>query len=527
MLKQPARLWITALILGWFFDYLFFAHSMGVAFAIYAVLTLTGGLFVLWLEGLRPSKNSLLLMPIILFFAIFTFLRREPLSYLLAHAFSLLLMAVLAVTYQGGQWLRYSLADYVARAFELTGSLLALPFKSLAGLRLQSGGPEGQPKSSSQFWPVLRGLLLAVPVVLFFAALLSSADLVFAKRLSDLAALFRLERLPEYIFRLAFILGMAYALAGVYLHAAGRSLDEKLIGLEKPVVPPFLGFTEAGIILGSVVLLFAAFVLIQFQYFFGGQANINLDGFTYAEYARKGFGELVITAFFALLLFLGLTSITRRETPFRQRVFAGLGLALLAMLAVMLVSAYRRLVLYEDAYGFTRLRTYTHVFMIWVAVLLAVVVLLDLLQRQRAFALAALLASLGFAVSLNLLNVDGFIFSRNLTRFEAGESLDIAYLASLSPDAIPGMVSAYEKSAPAAPAHDRLGALLACIQNQTILNRDAQSWQSYNNSDYQARQALQRVAQDLKTYQLDRTSYPFTVTTPLKAKYDCTGIQAD
>jgi hypothetical protein len=44
-------------------------------------------------------------------------------------------------------------------------------------------------------------------------------------------------------------------------------------------------------VLSSVVVLFSAFVIIQFQYFFGGAANISIEGYTYAEYARRGFGE--------------------------------------------------------------------------------------------------------------------------------------------------------------------------------------------------------------------------------------------
>ena len=93
-----------------------------------------------------------------------------------------------------------------------------------------------------------------------------------------------------------------------------------------------LTLAEAAIILGSVVALFAFFVLIQFQYFFGGQANITIEGYTYAEYARRGFGELVTVAFFALLLFLGLSALVKRETARQHNSFAGLGVALVALL---------------------------------------------------------------------------------------------------------------------------------------------------------------------------------------------------
>ncbi len=157
--------------------------------------------------------------------------------------------------------------------------------------------------------------MIALPIVAVFAALLSSADLVFAQRLNDFAKLFRLEKLPEYIFRAVYILIGAYALAGVFLHAAQKSQDEKLTGMEKPLVPQFLGFTEAAVVLGAVVLLFAIFVVIQFQYFFGGQTNIGVQGYTFSEYARRGFGELVAVAFFSLLLFLGLSAIVRRQNP--------------------------------------------------------------------------------------------------------------------------------------------------------------------------------------------------------------------
>ncbi len=527
MQKQPARLWIMALLLGWFFDFLFFKHSPGLSFVIFAFSTLAVGFILLWLDGIRPARNALLLIPFILFFGVMTFLRLEPLTSFLAHVLTLFLMAGFSVTYQGGQWLRYSLADYYAKGFGLLAGVLLRPFQFAISQRNIQNQAETSRKSASRVWPIVRGLVIAIPVVAFFAALLASADLIFAERLAALTTLFRLENLAEYIFRFTYILVFAYAIAGVYLHAAQRSMDEKLLGLEKPLVPAFFGFTEASIVLGSVVLLFATFVIIQFQYFFGGQVNINLSGYTYADYARKGFGELVTVAFFALLLFLGLTAITRRETNFHQKIFSGLGLALLGLVAVILISAYQRLVLYENAYGFTRLRTYTHVFMIWVAVLLAAVVLLDFFRRQRAFALAALLAFIGFAISLNLLNVDAFIFQRNLSRYEQGQSLDIGYLALLSSDAVPSMVNVYEASGLNADTRDRLGAVLACFQVQNQSRAADLSWQAFHLSTDLALKSLQRVSKSLDLYQVNSSDWPVTVTTPLGARYDCSSNVMD
>ena len=97
-------------------------------------------------------------------------------------------------------------------------------------------------------------------------------------------------------------------------------------------------------------------------------------------------------------MLLGLGAVTRRDSPAQQRLFSALSVLIVALVGVMLVSAYMRLALYEMAYGFSRLRTYVHVSLIWLGLLLAVVVVLELLHRERWFASAALMTALGFAL---------------------------------------------------------------------------------------------------------------------------------
>lgn len=524
MKKFPTQFWIVVLALGWLFDLLFWGHEPGgISFAIYALLTLLAGFLLLAHEGVRPATKALILVPFILIFAAFTFLRSEPLTVFLSHLLTLVLMAGLVVTYGGGRWMEYSLADYFARGFDLLASafIRAGIFSAEVRRMKQETAANGK-KRPSPVWPVVRGILVAIPVVAFFAALLSSADLVFAQHLDGFIALFRLEKLPEYIFRAIYIALLAYVLAGVYLHAATRSGDEKLLGLEKPLEPRFFGFTEAAIVLGSIVLLFGAFVAVQFGYFFGGQANIRLEGFTYAEYARRGFGELAAVAFFSLLLFLGLSAVVKRETEAQQKIFSGLGVALTLLVGVMLVSAFQRLVLYETVYGFTRLRTYTHVFIVWLAALLISVAAFDVFKRQRLFALAALLTSVGFALSLALLDVDSFIVRQNIQRFEQGETLDVGYLASLSADAVPVMVNLYQAPGVEQATRERLGAALACYQFRAGARNLDTAWQSFHISDHRASAALAQVAGQLAGYQVDdSSSRPINVTTPQGLEFNC------
>ncbi len=484
---------------------------------------------ILGLEGLKPSWKTLLLPAPILFFSATTFLRLEPMTVFLAVVFVLLLMGVLAATYLGGRWVEYGLLDYLANLFRLVGSLIARPLIFLS--ERKNAPPQADAPARKvgwkHFWAVLRGLLIALPILAVFAALLSAADPVFDRWTQDFIDLFRLERLPEYILRGFLILLIAYLLAGAILHAAAKSRDETLLGLDKPLVRSFLGFTEAAIVLGGVVTLFTVFVIIQFKYFFGGQANIDIvEGYTYSEYARRGFGELVTVAFFSLLLFLGLSGIVRRETRRQRGWFSGLGIAMVALVGVILVSAFQRLLLYEAAYGFSRLRTYTHVFMIWLGIVLAAVVVLDLLNRQRQATLVLLLASIGFAASLSLLNVDGFIVRQNLARAAEGEGLDVAYLASLSDDAVPALAEAFQSEELPPLTRDAAGAVLACRLSAASRQGDS-DWRAFHLSRWQAERRLEPLLDELEDYRVYTDRWPRQVLTPRNVLYDCASSYSD
>ncbi|MDP2994074.1 MAG: DUF4173 domain-containing protein [Anaerolineales bacterium] len=523
-MKRTNIVWIVALALGWLFDFLFWKHAQGINFAIYAGLCLSGGFLVLGLNGIKPSWKSLLLLVPILFFAAMTFIRQEPVSIFLAFAFTLALMGLLAFTYLGGRWLWYSLSDYVINYGKLTGSMIARPLIFLNEIKkpVPAEVAEARP-GRKRFWAILRGVLIAIPIVAIFAALLSSADLVFAQRVQGFVKLFRLENFPEYIFRCIYILIGAYALTGTILHAAQKSQDENLVGMDKPLVPSFLGFTEAAVVLGAVVVLFALFAVVQFQYFFGGQTNIGVQGYTFSEYARRGFGELVTVAFFSLLLFLSLSAVVKRQNQTQRWVFSGLGLGMVALVGVMLYSAFQRMMLYEAAYGFSRLRAYTHVFMIWLGVLLVVVVVLDILRKERTFALAALLASIGFAATLTLMNVDGFIVRQNVARAAAGADLDVAYLASLSSDSVPALVESLQDGRLTPGTRDAVGAALACRLNAENGGNADTNWRSFTLSRLWADQAMgpTQVQEILINYAILDENWPVQVQTPMGEKYDC------
>jgi len=198
----------------------------------------------------------------------------------------------------------------------------------------------------------------------------------------------------------------------------------------------------------------------------------------------------------------------------------------------MLFSAFKRLGLYEEAYGFSRLRTYTHVFLIWLGLLLIVTIALEILRRERLFTFAMLIASFGFAISLPILNVDAFIVEQNIQReihAQANDNvgLDAQYFLDLSDDAVPALVSAFRTSSLPDSVHEKVGASLACIRYERGLDERKPGWQSFHFATLNADKALVSVKNDLQGFTVSSEEYPATVTTPSGEEFICSPYYYD
>ncbi|MDY6846913.1 MAG: DUF4173 domain-containing protein, partial [Chloroflexota bacterium] len=371
-LKNKHLFWIFALLAAISFDFLFWERTFGINFFIFILLSVFGGLIPTWLEKMSiPWTSYLLLLPLG-FFSVMTFIRAEPLTTAMNILLTISALALFLITLRNGAWYRYSLRDYLVSGihFLLNNIIGGILFfnKTKSSKPPQPGEAEikdnissdeskqdliderdQQSKKDSPFKgviPYLRGLLLALPVLVILAFFLAQADPIFNDRIQNFFSYFRIENLGEIVFRLVYILVIAYVLLSNYYFAVVESKKYQPDQEEKPAISPFLGSIESSVILGAVNLLFLLFVILQFNYLFSGGKNINLQGYTYAEYARRGFFELILVAVISLVLFYILSMITKRERQIQGRLFSALGLTLVGLVVIILISAYTRLNLY-------------------------------------------------------------------------------------------------------------------------------------------------------------------------------------
>jgi Domain of unknown function (DUF4173) len=327
--------------------------------------------------------------------------------------------------------------------------------------------------------PVIRGLVLTIPIAGLFALLLSSVDPTLSQWREGVERfLDNLAFLPRLVF-FGVVLGLSLGALGYAL--TPLKLDSRPIGETKPIVQ--LGETERMMVLGAIAGLFTLFLTLQISYLFGDVARTQGSGISYAEWARRGFAELTVVATLCggVILLLALIAPAERR---RRRILI-LELVVLGETQVLLFSAFRRVLLYEDAYGFTTTRLYAQVYMILVAA--SLILLAHELLRQpsarRLLGRAGALAVIGLS-GLSMWNHEAWIVRQNVARYEKTGKLDARYLAcELSAGAVPDVLRAVVHQPAADPrVRDAIGRRFA--------GRKADAWYEWNVGRSRAHDAI-------------------------------------
>lgn len=441
----------------------------------------------------RPQSNAnSLWIPVLLFSALLGWRDAPALKFL-----NLLTVAlfggVIAIRARPSIISKGSAFDYPFRAlgawFVASVDTFNLLFNDIAWRLIPQGG-QGKNLTSA-----FRGLLLATPLLLVFGALFANADAGFEKLLTQM---FNMD--VEIIFQQSFIgLTFAWFAAGllrrVYIghhtpegHLASESSSAPPLPISSPPSPieqssnpPRLGLLDTTIVLGSLNALFLLFVATQWPYFFGGIQNLRAtSGLSVAEYARRGFFELVAVSALALPTLLGLHALIDRDSIRMRRVFKFLSLALVALLLVVMLSAALKMRLYMETYSLSTLRIYVAAALAFLGLVFAWFSLTTLRERANRFAWGGMLVFATVVGSLNILNPDAFVARWNIQNTN-GKPIDWNYLSTLSADAVPTIARNWEK----VPKDARPE-----IADALVNNNSPKDWRSQNLSQFEADRSL-------------------------------------
>lgn len=434
---------LVLLVAGWIGiagQLLFFDVAIGLNFPIAVAMVIIGG-WLLKRPMARVERRDLWLGPAAIAFAAFAAIRADPTIVALDVLTALGLAGGALASYGRRPVLRRSFGGLLHLGFAVAGWVLAGAAPVLASVARRLPRRRASLEGARPALPILRGLLIALPVVLVFVSLFSAADAVFADVVADLTRFdVDVGTLPARTI-LAIVLG--WLAAGGLALAASRPVRSAAAG-PAMAEPWRLGSTEAITVLLVVDALFVWFVAFQGAYLFGGLDTLGAIGMTYSEYARRGFFELVAVA----ILAGGLIVAAERLVPRRSRLLVGAAIGLAVLTGVVLVSAALRLRLYQEAYGWTELRLYVIATILLLGIVLTALVVALVTDRVRWIGHAIIVTGLAVGLGLNVVGPARFITEQNVARVldprlvpaNGRSGLDTGYALSLGDDRIPDLV---------------------------------------------------------------------------------------
>jgi hypothetical protein len=432
--KLALSLLLTALILGVVGDLTLRPTPWGINLLLW-VVALSFGLVAAaqWNNLKLTGGGRWLIAPALTFAAMFAL--RDSIMLNFANLCAILIcLALIAYRAMAGRIRVATLTEYVkgtalAGVFSAAGALL-LAFDDIKWGQIKIGG------QSKNVAAVGAGTLIALPMLFVFGALLTSADAVFEKMIGDLFD-WDVYEIFTHVFWIGF---WAWVVAGF--------LRMTFIWKEQAAKPStykgVLGAVEISIVLGALIALFLGFVIVQARYLFGSTDVLHsMIRLSYAEYARRGFFELVTVAALVLPFLLFMHWLMKKDDARLERLFRLLAGGVIVLLFVIMFSALYRMRLYQIEFGLTELRLYTTAFMGWLAIVFVWFMLTVGSGAKRAdrFVFGALASAFAVLLILNVFNPDDFIVRTNAGRVEAANPFDASYVVGLSADAVPALIA--------------------------------------------------------------------------------------
>ena len=285
---------------------------------------------------------------------------------------------------------------------------------------------------------VVRGLLLAAPVFGVILLLLVSADPIFASRIGQLFNI-HLPNISDAVARLLYTLAIAGFLTPIawlvtdhVFHSPFHRDELKNLRIESIVV------------IGSIALLLASFLIIQFRYLFTTVSETELHQFgvqTYSEYVRKGFSELLLVS----LIVYGVSGvgmvIHRLQSSVEGKLLRIVNIVLLSETIVFIISILRRVWLYQLSHGLSRIRIYGLLFLVLMILLTVTLILRHIRSVRRPWYLFEASSVVVIIFLALFINTDYLI--AHTFKPTVNNEVDYTYIARLSPDAVDGWIEGY------------------------------------------------------------------------------------
>ncbi len=305
-------------------------------------------------------------------------------------------------------------------------------------------------KKESHVLAILLGILFAGICIALVLPLLLAADAGFARLVYQLLSgllsgimgwlsnIFSFLGIFSFFSQIIFIIPVAFFLYGLgygCIHTPTNHDYTKQMVHKAQTSARIVPKITVSVALFTLCAVYIVFIMVQINYLFGAFGGTLPDGFSYAEYARRGFFELCAIAAINLAILLA-ANIVSRIPRSENRLLRICNLCIAVLTLLLLTTAAAKMGLYIAAYGLTVKRVMVSVFLVWIAVVFVCVIV----QQFRALptmrisiflgaVLFSLLCLLPVADSIQLYNRE-FVYTQQ-TQDVAAFDMDISAVQSI------------------------------------------------------------------------------------------------
>ncbi len=287
-------------------------------------------------------------------------------------------------------------------------------------------------KQNKKYLYLLVGILITIPVFLIVFVLLTSADIVFKHMADKAVGNLDLGDLVPIVLQFAIFFFLCY---GILAILCKKRLVEEVP--DKRTGEPLIAIPVASVL----TLLYLVFSSVQILYLFIGNMELP-DGYTYAEYAREGFFQLLAVSILNLIMVLvGLCYFKK------NKVLKVILTIMSACTFVMIASSAMRMIIYIQYYYLTFLR----ILVLWGLLLLTIIfagVVVYIFKENFPLFRYSMVAVTCMYLLLSFGHPDYWIAKVNIAGCEEDDSdffkgngyRDYYFLSELNADAAPVMI---------------------------------------------------------------------------------------
>lgn len=474
---------------------LFWNRNLGISVFIFVLACVLYLIYILSKNNKIINKKAIIfVIPIILLSSTYFIFNNELFKIL--NIFVIVALGVTMCVYLSKSKIKWP--DFLKKIGCVFGGM----FESVSDIINTFKIPENKKENESlkKVKKIGKSLLITIPIILVVLILLMSADQVFEKIFDkvflDLSKVLSLEEIVKLLSRLSVIL-ITFLLCGGFL--VNLVKDNTMFTKEDEDTKVTVKFENLTInmILTILNIIYLIFGFIQITNLFMNTSNN--PNFDYSSYARQGFFQLMFVSFINFVILI-IANINKVEKTKSQKIYNKImSLLIILFTIIIIISAFYRMNLYQETYGYTYLRIFVD-FVLISEVLISIPIIIYLLGKKIDILKSIIIITSFMFVLLNFMNIDNFIAEKNIDRYfnnPEDSNFDISYLCKLGTDAT-------EQITRLLKADDEYIVKRTeryLYEQKQSLNLDEMNWQEYNMSKKEAKEILDNQNIEINYYQ--------------------------